>query len=204
MEEMIQMSDNNQATQLNQSAQAPAQKAAAPAQEPKTFTQRFQEMEQALQQSTFVVNFHNNVIQQLLQELQKTKADLTAAKEAISAMLHLGNEGKQINLANTVEKITFLQAESHKNTLATEVREGRLKEVEAVSGENCIVSFSSDDIVFGYNLVAAFKEEEVKSKIVGAKVGDKVGAYTVLGIYEEVVPQSGATDGQQAQPAAQQ
>lgn len=176
------MSDSNVQTQTPTAAPNP--QPAAP--EAKTFTQRFQEMERMTQQNSFVLNFHNQIVQNLMQMVQSQNNDIVSLKETINAMLKLGDQSSEINSVNTVNKMTEVQAENHKKALQGEVEKGTIKAIDAVVGDDSIVSFSSADIVFGYNLVSAFQDENLKKQMVGAKVGDKVGEYTLSGIYEQV------------------
>jgi hypothetical protein len=186
VEEIMSMSDSN--------TQSPA-----PQPEAKTFTQRFQEMEKSVQQLQFVVQYYNQIFQGSMEQMQLLNSDISSLKETLNAMLKLGDAGVTLNSVNTVNKMTEVSAENHKKAVAAQVKAGKLKEVEAVAGLTTIVSFSSEDIVFGYNLVSAFQDEDVKSKIIGAKVGDKVGPYSILGIYEEVQTVVGANNEQEPQ-----
>lgn len=202
------MSDSNpQPVAATNPTSAPPQAAPEQKAEPKTFTQRFQEMERSVMQLQFVLQYYNNIIQNSLQQMKLLNNDISSIKETVNAMLKLGDAGLPQNSVNTVNKMTEVSAENHKKAVLSEVTAGRLKEIETVTSNTTIVSFSSDDVVFGYNLVSAFQDEDVKAKAIGAKVGDKVGPYTLLGIYEEVATQpTGASDEQapQEQNQAQQ
>lgn len=189
------MSDSNQPAPNTVANSAPPQ--------PKSFTQRFQEMEQLLQKLQYVVQFHSSVVQTFVEEIKSQSDNIDAVRETINAMIKLSDEGKFVTTANIVNKITEIQADTYRKALDKELADGKIKATDQVSSGDTIISFSTGDIVFGYNAVSAFADEETKKNLLaGAKVGDQVGIVKVLGLFEVVTaPPPGEPNGQQAPEA---
>lgn len=153
-------------------------------QEPKTFIQRFQELEANAAQLTEIFKLHSNIFQTLIQEVAGLREQNVSLRNIMNAALKLGDESKVINTANVVAKYTETQAEMFKKNLEDAVKSGALKVVEEVKDAEHIVSFASNDVLFGYSKVSEFVEEKVREAMKSAKVGDVIEGLKVLGVYE--------------------
>lgn len=172
--------------QMSDSSQAVATPEAAP--QPKSFTQRFQEMEQLLSQMQYVVQFHSNVIETFVSEFKRQSDTVSAIKETVNGILKLADEGSSLSTTALVNKITQLQAESYRGVIEKDLAEGKIGLIDQAANESTIVAFSTADIVYGYKPVGAFTDETVKAGLLaGAKTGDQIGDITVLGLYE-IIP----------------
>ena len=164
---------------------APVAPAPAAAETPKTFTQRFQEIEKSTYQMQYVLQFHSQIMQNLVKELTEAKETLKAVREVSGAMMKLAADGKPATQDNIALKIAEMQAENFKQIIANDLKENRIKPIEAVKDNRDLIVFSTTDVLYGYQLLETFKEE--KAELMGKKVGDKVGNVTIVGLYEEVV-----------------
>lgn len=200
------MSDSNQQDPNQATPKAPEQAPAAPVQEKaKTFTERFQEVEKAVFQMQYVLQFHGQVVQSIMQEIQGVKENIKALKEVTAANMKLAEEGKTGTQKNLAEKITQMNADAYKQLIEKDLAEGRIRPVDTVSNDKNLVVFSDPDVMYGFQLLETFKDEEVKKGLLGKKVSEKVGELTILGIYEEVTqPSPGVPDGPQENQPAQQ
>lgn len=153
-------------------------------QEPKTFIQRFQELESSAAQLTEIFKLHSNIFQTLIQEVAGLREQNVSLRNIMNAALKLGDESKVINTANVVAKYTETQAEMFKKNIEDAVKSGALKVIEEVKSAEHIVAFASDEVLYGYSKVSEFVEEKVKEAMKSAKVGDVIEGLKVLGVYE--------------------
>lgn len=190
-------------------AQPAANPPAAAPPVPKTFTQRFQEMEKAVFQQQYVIQFHSNVMKDLIKELQEAKEAVDGVRKVLSATMKLAEEGTVATQVAIADKITQLQAEGYKATVDKDLKENRIRVIDAIKDNRDLVVFQSLEVLYGYNLVEQFPDENVRKEMMGKKVGDTVGGMTILGLYEEVPapaaqPTTGDANAPQAQDPAQQ
>ena len=191
----------------NPAAGAPAPAAALP-QQPQTFTQRFQEIERTVYQMQYVLQFHSQIIQNMVEEIKVAKKDLDAVKEVTNANMKLAEGQEWGTSENIATKVTQLQAEAYKKVVDTDLAEGRIRTIDALKDARDLVVFSTPDVLYGYQLLETFKDEQVRRDLMGKKAGDTVGEMTILGVYEEVPAAvtpitPGESDAQTQDPANQ-
>lgn len=188
-------------------APSPAAAPAAP-QAPKTFTQRFQEIERSVYQMQYVLQFHSQILQNMLQDIKETKEGMVAVKEVINANMKLAADQQWGTQDNIALKVTQLQADAYKQVVEADLAANRIRVIDALKDGKDLVVYSTPDTLYGYQLLETFKDEQVRKDLMGKKAGDKVGEMTVIGVYEEVpaaVPPTtpGASDAQTQDPAQQ-
>ena len=195
------MSDNNQVQEAAPVAANPPQAAAVPP-APKTFTQRFQEIERTVYQMQYVLQFHSQILQNMLSDIKELKEGVGAIKEVTNPNMKLAAEqvwGTQDAIA---AKVTQLQAEAYRKVVEQDLADNKIRSIDALKDPRDLVVFTTPDVLYGYQLLETFKDEQVRSDLMGKKVGDKVGDMTLLGIFEEVVavpaaePTHGVNDAQ--------
>ena len=156
------------------------------AQKPKTFVERFQEIEDMVNQLKQVFEFHNQILQTFVKEIAALREGTVSIREVVNAMLKLADEDKVLNTLNTATKITETKAEAFKKHLEDSVKNGTMKVVDEVSKLDHIVSFSTEDILFGFSKILEFTDEKIKESLMKAKAGDVVEGLKILNVYEEV------------------
>ena len=174
--------------------------AAAPAaqqkpQTQKSFTERFVEMEQLVQNMQFVLQFHTSVIKEFIPQLSQLTENQNIQRDTLNAILKLSDDGVSITTANIINKIANIEAENYRALLKGNEDSGKLVRIDSVSDEEVLVAYTSPDVAYGYNKVKAFQDEAVKKDFIGKKIGDTVGEFTIEGLYVEA-SQTGEQNGQ--------
>ena len=172
------MSDSNANSSSGQEATVQVQK-------PKTYTERFTEMEDVVGRLIYVSNFHTKTLAEMVQRMDAVSQTLENIRNTVNAMIHLSEAKQPITFDGIVSKILQLQTEASKKSLQEDLAKGLIVATDVVKDDNTIVAFSSSpDIEYGLSAIASFPEE-IRKQLVGKKVGDLVNNVTILEIYEQ-------------------
>lgn len=185
------MSDSNQ----TQPTQAQPKQVAPPQEKAKSWTERFLDVEQNINQMIFAINFHGRSIKSMLGQMDNMANELdnlNMVKKSVNAMLKLSEEGKAISTESVVTKIVEIEQEQTKARLKADVEAGRLIATDTVTAGDELVEFNSASE--GYGLIGLSKStDEVKQSFLNKKVGDVVGQMTIIGLYREDAPKAEAS-----------
>lgn len=181
----------------------PQPKAEAKPAAPRSYTERFLDMENAVNKLIYASNFHTNTLVDVMERMESFLTQvkmLDTVRNTLAAIMKLSERGEPFTLDNVARQVAKLQAESERNRIQSEVDNKALLPIEEVK-ENSVIAFESlPEIEYGHGTLNSF-EGETKTGLLGKKVGDVVGNVKILGVYE--INES-ATEGQSNEPSGQE
>lgn len=186
---------------------APVQAAQAPA-KPKSYTERFIDMENTVLKMAYAINFQAQTIKDLLSRLEEMGAELermNMVRKSVNAIMKLSEEGKMnFSLEAVAEKVEQLETQAAKDQLEKDLAEGSVTKIEAITNDLSLFEFESTvDKAYGIASVGTL-DAELKKELIGKKAGDTVKNLRVVAVYQynlETKAQEG-TDGQASKEAA--
>jgi hypothetical protein len=165
--------------------------------EPKTFMQRFLEIEQIVVSHDERLADANNAFTLAAKLLESTLTHVKELSDQLHAVYILSEEGAKISRTAVVDKMRDLEVAKMKSLIEKDVKDGILKPIESITSPDDIVVFSSNELAYGHYAVSQFKSEELKQELMGKKVGDQTKDITIEGIY--TIAQQEGNNGQSAE-----
>jgi len=143
----------------------------------KTYTERFAEMEKAIAQLSYVVNFQSQAITGLLKQLDVVGShleEMNMVRKSVNAMMQLSEAGQTMSLTNVAAKVLQLEKDAARTQLANDLAAGTLEPVEEITDENHVIDFlSMPENEEGLSTVNVLTDT-MKAMLIGKKVGDSV------------------------------
>lgn len=181
----------NKVTDLKPAAPVQQAKAVAPAPPtPKSYTERFVDMENAIQRMAYVINFHAKTIEGLLQQINEMGEELerqNMVRKSVNAIMKLSEEGQTVfSLEKVAEKVGELENKAAKDQLAQDLKDGVVKPADTI--ENDLTVFEFESLPEGnYGLASVgMLNAEVRKELFGKKAGDTVKNLKITAIYAYV------------------
>lgn len=166
-------------------------------QKPRSYTERFMDLEETVNKLIYTSNFHTNTIMDMVERFESVMEQLkilNTVRNTLTAMLKLSEEGIPATLDNVAKKVMKLQAEDQRNRIKDDVDAKVLLPIDAIKDDNTVIAFESlPELEYSHGTLSSFKGE-TKDGLVGKKVGDVVGNVTILGIYEVNESKEGQTN----------
>lgn len=164
-------------------------------QQPKTFLERFNDIEQA---TVEVVKLSMDLAQRTHQTssvLNEVMQSQRLLAEGLNTLMDMMNEQKTLKTANDAElkteienRITQKRLNDRKAEIAALKEKGILVDAESIQdlSSDMVVCYSMEpEIVYGYEKLSSFNED-IKPQLVGKKVGDSVESLKILELYSVV------------------
>lgn len=164
--------------------------APAPAAAPKSYTERFIDMENTIQRMAYVINFHAKTIEGLLTQINEMGEELerqNMVRKSVNAIMKLSEEGQTVfSLEKVAEKVGELENKAAKDQLAQDLKDGVVKPADTI--ENDLTVFEFESLPEGnYGLASVgMLNAEVRKELLGKKAGDTVKNLKITAIYAYV------------------
>lgn len=153
----------------------------------KTFTERFQELEQQVMQ---LVNLYQDVSQAfnaLVPIIQDVANQNRLLNEQLQAVYDLSESKQSVTREAVSELITKKRVAQIETILKQDEEKGLIKKIESVETPNDIVVYSSDAVALAFKAASLFESDGVKLEdLLGKKSGDKVASFTIKEVYRIV------------------
>lgn len=173
-------------------------KAVAPAPtQPKSYTERFIDMESAIGRMAYVINFHAKTIEGLLQQLNEIGTELermNMVRKSVNAIMKLSEEGKAVfSLEAVAEMVEKLENKAAKDQLAQDLKDGVVSPADTIENDLSVFEFEAiPEGTYGIASVGVLSPE-VRKELIGKKVGETVKNLKITSIFNY--------HGEKAQPA---
>lgn len=166
----------------------------------KTYTERFNEMENQLASLVQLYNEANQAFSITASIIQDLSTQVRLLNDQLQAVYDLSESGVALTRQSVTEQINTRRVKKVQEMLDKDEAAGIIKKVESVQTENDIVVYESEDVSMAFKAAAAFEADGLKTEdLIGKKVGDSVGSIKVKQIYQIVELQAEGQSNEQKQ-----
>lgn len=170
---------------MSDSKEVVAQQPVAAKPTPKSYTERFADMEVAIARMSYVVNFHTNAMADMMTRMEEMLTTLNTLRNSQAATMKLAEEGVTATFENVTNKILKLQAQAHKESIEKDLADGVIVKSDEVRTGSSIIAYESlPEIEYGQGILAMFPKED-QPLLLGKREGDTVNSMKILGVYEQ-------------------
>lgn len=155
---------------------------------PKTALERMNEMEKALENLTYVVQYQAQALQELGKSMSKLLNDANLLSMTVNSIIKLSEENKVSTTENVVLKMQELETEALKLHVKRLVETGTLVSADSIEDAEHAIVYKTSDISYGLTTIADLADEELKTQIIGKKAGDVVNNLTIVEVYKRPAP----------------
>ena len=156
----------------------------------KSYTERFLDMENMISRISYAMNFQAKTIEELLKRINLMGEELerlNMVRKSVNAIMKISESGiteaGAFSLEKVADKVEQLEVQATKDQLSKDLADGVMKKSDTIDNDLTVFEFKYvPDGGYGIASVGTVNPE-LKTSLIGKKVGDVVKNVEITGIY---------------------
>lgn len=154
---------------------------------PTTFTERFLDLERRLGNAEKAVSSLEQNLNSLMPILSHLTLNTRLINEQLQAIYDLSDLGQPLTRSSVIKMANQKRVEQVRALIDADLAAGLIKAIDEVKTADDIIVYNSEDVLLAFQTAQAFEQQSIKIEdILGKKVGDTIGKYTIVEIYEVI------------------